>query len=89
MESKLNISPEKLCEGLTGEFVSLLIYARELEFEERPDYKNIKLMFKSSITKSGGAMNWEFDWDKLKSEDSKEDEKSQKSEKNEKNEKER
>ena len=87
MESKLNISPEKLCKGLTGEFVSLLIYARELEFEERPDYKNIKLMFKSSITKSGGAMNWEFDWDKLKSEDSKEDEKSQKSEKNEKNEK--
>ena len=81
MESKSQISPEKLCEGLSGEFVNLLKYARELEFEERPDYKNIKLMFKNSITKNGGVMDWEFDWNKNKEEDSKEEEKSEKSEK--------
>ena len=88
MESKLSISPEKLCEGLTDEFVSLLNYARQLEFEESPDYKSIKLMFLNSITKNGGVMNWEFDWDKRKSEDiKKKDEKSQKSEKSKKDEK--
>ncbi len=82
MESKLQISPEKLCEGLTGEFVSLLKYARELEFEEKPDYKNIKLMFKKRITMNGGTLNWEFDWDKIKNENRKEeDDKSEKSEK--------
>jgi len=32
MEAKIQITPEKLCEGLTGEFISLLKYARELYF---------------------------------------------------------
>ena len=83
MESKLQISPEKLCEGLSGEFVSLLKYARELEFEEKPDYKRFKLMFKNRITMNGGSLNWEYDWDKLKNEDSKEeDEKSENSKNN-------
>ena len=81
MESKIQITPEKLCEGLSGEFVSLLKYARELEFEEKPDYKSIKLLFKNYIVKNGGIMNWEFDWDKLKAEDSKEDDEDEKSEK--------
>ena len=71
MESKIKISPEKLCEGLSGEFISLLKYARELEFEETPDYKNIKNMFKCSINKNGGHLNFEFDWNKEKKEDSK------------------
>ena len=75
MESKLQISPEKLCEGLSGEFVSLLKYARELEFEEKPDYKRFKLMFKNRITMNGGILNWEYDWDKIKNEDSKEEDK--------------
>ena len=83
MESKLQISPEKLCEGLSGEFVSLLKYARELEFEEKPDYKRFKLMFKNRITMNGGILNWEYDWDKIKNEDSKEeDEKSENSRNN-------
>ena len=81
MESKSQISPEKLCEGLSKEFVNLLKYARELDFEERPDYKNIKLMFKNSITKNDWVMDWEFDWNKIKEEDSKEEEKSEKSQK--------
>ena len=83
MESKLQISPEKLCEGLSGEFVSLLKCARELEFEEKPDYKRFKLMFKNRITMNGGILNWEYDWDKIKNEDSKEeDEKSENSKNN-------
>jgi serine/threonine protein kinase len=79
MESKLAYSPEQLCKDLPDEFVNLLKYSRNLEFEENPDYKSIKLMFKNHITKNGGTMNFEFDWDKVKIEDSKEeDEKSEK-----------
>jgi len=79
MESKLAYSPEQLCKDLPDEFVKLLKYSRNLEFEENPDYKSIKLMFKNHIINSGGIMNYEFDWDKAKIEDSKEeDEKSEK-----------
>ena len=86
MESKIAYTPDKLCEGL-NEFVNLLKYARELDFEDRPDYKKIKLMFKNSIVKNGGRLNWEYDWDKNKTEDSKEeDEKSENSKKSEKDE---
>ena len=79
MESKISYSPEQLCKDLPDEFVNLLKYSRNLEFEEKPDYKSIKVMFKNHIIKSGGTMNFEFDWDKAKIEDSKEeDEKSEK-----------
>jgi serine/threonine protein kinase len=79
MESKISYSPEQLCKDLPEEFVNLLKYSRNLEFEENPDYKSIKLMFKNHIIKNGDTMNFEFDWDKAKIEDSKEeDEKSEK-----------
>ena len=79
MESKISYSQEQLCKDLPDEFVNLLKYSRNLEFEEKPDYKSIKVMFKNHIIKSGGTMNFEFDWDKAKIEDSKEeDEKSEK-----------
>ena len=68
MEIKMHILPEQLCEGLTYEFIGLLKYARKLGFEEKPDYKNIKLMFNTSIIKNGGKINSEFDWDINKSE---------------------
>ena len=52
MESKIAYSPEQLCKDLPEEFVNLLKYARELDFEERPDYKSMKSMFKNHIIKS-------------------------------------
>ena len=84
MESKINYKPEKLCEGLSGEFAGLLKYARDLEFEEKPDYKNIKIMFKTSIEDLGEEMDWVFDWDlakdiEEKKEESKSEEKSENS----------
>ena len=82
MESKLHYTPDKLCKDLPEEFVNLLNYSRDLEFEEKPDYKSIKLTFKTFIVKNGGVLNWEFDWDKPhKVENSKEEEEEDKSEK--------
>ena len=75
MDSKRYFSPEKLCKGLSYEFAYLLEYARDLKFEEKPDYKKIKIKFKNNIIKSGEEMDWKFDWNIIKNkEDNKEEE---------------
>ena len=63
MELKEEYNPDKLCEGLPEEFPTLLKYARKLDFEEEPDYKNIKIMFKQLISANKQQMDWKFDWD--------------------------
>ena len=63
MELKEEYNPDKLCEGLPEEFPTLLKYARKLDFEEKPDYKNIKIMFKKLISANKQQMDWKFDWD--------------------------
>ena len=78
MEMKIYYKPDKLCEGLSSEFTSLLKYARDLDFEERPDYKNIKLMFKTSIGELGEDMDWIFDWDLPKEIEEKKEKKEEK-----------
>ena len=74
MESKLANTPGILCMGLPDEFEKLLKYSRKLEFEEEPDYKGIKTMFKNYIINNGDTMNMEFEWNQNKSEESKEEE---------------
>ena len=74
MEYKEEYTPDKLCEGLPEEFPTLLKYARKLDFEEKPDYKNIKIMFKQLITSNGQQMDWVFDWEKKIDESDEEDE---------------
>ena len=75
MESKIYFKPKKLCQGLSSEFACLLEYARDLEFEEKPDYKNIKSMFKNSIEELNEKMDWVFDWDLPKIDNKKEEKK--------------
>ena len=64
MEFKEEYKEDKLCEGLPEEFPTLLKYARKLDFEEKPDYKNIKIMFQQLILTCGQQMDWKFDWEK-------------------------
>jgi casein kinase 1 len=64
MEFKEEYKEDKLCEGLPEEFPTLLKYARKLDFEEKPDYKNIKIMFKQLILTCGQQMDWKYDWEK-------------------------
>ena len=37
-KKKISISLEELCEGLPEDFITFIQYARDLEFEEKPDY---------------------------------------------------
>ena len=64
MEFKEEYIPEKLCDGLQEVFPTLLKYARKLDFDEKPDYKNIKIMFKQLINSNNQIMDWKFDWEK-------------------------
>ena len=74
MEFKEEYKEDKLCEGLPEEFPTLLKYARKLDFEEKPDYKNIKIMFKQLILTCGQQMDWKYDWEKSEMEEEVEDE---------------
>ena len=66
MEYKEEYIPEKLCDALPEEFPTLLKYDRKLDFDEKPDYKNIKIMFKQLIISMNQEMDWKFDWEKKK-----------------------
>ena len=74
MEYKEKYIPEKLCDGLPEEFPTLLKYARKLDFDEKPDYKNIKIMFKQLIYSNNQIMDWKYDWEKSEMEEEVEDE---------------
>ena len=74
MESKLAHTPDILCANLPDVYVKLLKYARKLEFEDEPDYDNIKLLFKNYIEKKGDIMDIQFDWEKRKEESDSNDE---------------
>ena len=74
MESKLAHTPDILCANLPDVYVKLLKYARKLEFEDEPDYANIKLLFKNYIEKKGDIMDMQFDWEKRKEESDSNDE---------------
>ena len=63
MEQKQLYEPDLLCKGLSEEFPTLLKYARKLDFDEKPDYKNIKIMFKQLIVSNGMKFDWKYDWD--------------------------
>ena len=84
MEGKLSYPPEKLCKNLPEELQELLKYARELEFEEQPDYESIKLMFKNCFDSDKLKFDFVFDWDKLKNDEEDDKEKEEKDEKDEK-----
>ena len=74
MESKLAHTPDILCANLPDVYVKLLKYARKLEFEDEPDYDNIKFLFKNYIEKKGDIMDMQFDWEKRKEESDSNDE---------------
>jgi serine/threonine protein kinase len=42
LERKVNTTIEVLCDGITVEFASVLIYTRSLAFSEDPDYEHLR-----------------------------------------------
>ena len=50
-EFKKNIKPQKLCEGLSKEFIDYMDYVKNLNFEQNPDYNYLKNLFKNLLFK--------------------------------------
>jgi casein kinase 1 len=61
-EMKENISPQKLCEGLPKEFVMLLEYCQNLQYDQDPDYvyliKILKDLYKSEKYENDFLYDW-------------------------------
>lgn len=76
MEKKLSTPIDFLCKGFPAEFVTFLTYARNLRFEDKPDYSYLKTLLKDLFIKSGYELDWQYDWniiaqEKKKNEESK------------------
>ena len=61
-EKKKSTSAKDLCSGFPSEFEKFVSYTRNLEFTEVPDYNYLRNLLKSIIKKSGGTIDFFYDW---------------------------
>ena len=62
-EMKLNTTVDELCEGCPYEFQQYLKHAKNLDFQERPDYDYMRGLFTSLAEKEGINLNDKlYDW---------------------------
>jgi len=69
METKENTDLKELCSGFPEAFQTYLEYARNLQFDQRPDYKHCHNLFanvRKELDKAEGReiQDWEYDWTK-------------------------
>ncbi|KAK8860614.1 hypothetical protein M9Y10_012279 [Tritrichomonas musculus] len=62
LDVKRNTEIDDLCEDLPSEFSDYLHSVRKLEFEEEPDYKAYKKMFRDLFIKEGFVYDSIYDW---------------------------
>ena len=67
MEKKIKISPETLCKNLPEQFVTYFQYVKNLKFEEKPDYKMLKLLFRDVLYQTDELNDFMYDWVTLSS----------------------
>ena len=79
MQAKMDITMDKLCEGLPEEFKEFIEYAKKLEFTEKPDYEYLKNLLKKVAEKNGIDVDKvKYDWVIKMEEKEKEKEKGEK-----------
>ena len=66
LQIKQETSIQKLCAGLPDEFARYMKYCRTLNFEDVPDYFNLKKQFKDCFINSHYNIHFEFDWVAMK-----------------------
>ena len=59
---KNSTTPEQLCKGLPEEFVELMKYIRNLEFEQDPDYNYLRGLFISILSRKEQKNDELFSW---------------------------
>ena len=62
-ERKISTSLDNLCQGLPDEFKTFIQYARDLKFEDRPDYSYLKNIIRQICEKNQLNFNFnKYDW---------------------------
>ena len=61
---KKAVSLQSLGKGFPVEFVKLIEYARNLEFDERPNYGECREMLRKLFQKRGCKADGRYDWDR-------------------------
>lgn len=64
MEKKISTPAEVLCKGYPQELASFINYARNIKFEEKPDYSYLKNLLKSAMKSNNIQMDYVYDWSK-------------------------
>ena len=74
LEKKLKTSLDELCEGTPDEFKEFIKYARNMKFEEEPDYAYLNKLLLNAAEKNGIELDKvEYDWEILKKKKDNED----------------
>lgn len=60
---KVQTGINRLCEGFPSEFATYLHYCKSLGFEETPDYKYCRQIFRDLFMKKGYQYDFVYDWD--------------------------
>jgi casein kinase I homolog HRR25 len=61
-EKKQSWTPERLCAGIPNTFKVLLSHARQLKFDEEPDYDGLQSAFMDDMEHHGYSPETPFDW---------------------------
>jgi casein kinase I homolog HRR25 len=61
-EKKRSWTPERLCAGIPDAFKILLSHARQLKFDEEPDYDHLQKVFMDEMKHRGYSLDAPFDW---------------------------
>ncbi|KAL9260255.1 Casein kinase 1-like protein [Drosera capensis] len=61
-EKKMMTPIEVLCKSYPPKFASYFHHCRSLQFEDKPDYKYLKMLFRSLFVKEGYQFDHIFDW---------------------------
>ena len=66
LERKQAAHPDLLCSGYPGEFKDYLVHCAGLGFEDRPDYRYLRRIFKDLFERQGLEDDGVYDWDVIK-----------------------
>ena len=63
LETKIQTTPENLCNGLPAQFEEYIKYIRGMSYEQEPNYKYLRNLFLITLQNLGGKMDFSYDWD--------------------------
>lgn len=61
-ETKTNLSAQDLCEDLPSEFATYMKYSRSLSFDEPPDYRYLRELFRDLFSRKEFSYDDVYDW---------------------------